>query len=79
MIWEVKTFTLCEGWVNTWTVCKHGQEPAPETFETREEAEAALADFLQDIAYAAARGDIEEPEDPANYAICPVEIYARAS
>ena len=76
MTWEVQTFTLCEGWVNTWTVCKHGQEPTAQPFETREEAEAALAEFLDDIAFAASRGDIEEPEDPSNYAICPVETYA---
>jgi hypothetical protein len=34
MTWEVQTFTLCEGWVNTWTVCKHGQEPTAQAFET---------------------------------------------
>lgn len=76
MTWEVQTFTICEGWINTWTVCKHGQEPTAQTFATREEAEAALAEFLDDLAFAASRGDIEEPEDPANYAICPVETYA---
>jgi hypothetical protein len=46
--YEVQTWTLCDGWVNTWTVSdEHGCRP--ETFATREAAMAALAEFLCDI------------------------------
>lgn len=75
MTWEVQTLTLCGGWVNTWTVCIHGQDAIAQTFETREDAETALAEFLEEVAFAASRGDIDEPEDPSNYAIFPVARY----
>lgn len=47
---EVQTYTLCDGWVNTWsTWTSEDPEPRPETFETREAAEESLQDFLQEI------------------------------
>ena len=69
MTWEVRTFTLCDGWVNTWSITENGQAPRPETFATREDAEAALADFLAETAAAAAFGEIEEAEHEENYII----------
>ena len=46
MKYEVQTNTLCDGWVNTWTYLDSG---SPIVFDTKEEAEKALADWLDDM------------------------------
>ncbi|MBI1384720.1 MAG: hypothetical protein GC150_07415 [Rhizobiales bacterium] len=43
--WEVQTFTLCDGWINTWFV-----DDEPERFATRRAAQTALDEFLTEIA-----------------------------
>lgn len=45
--WEVAHFTLCDGWVNTWSILANGEE-VPETFETQGSAQEALDEFLSD-------------------------------
>ena len=40
--YEVQHYTLCDGWINTWTV-----DDKPEYFDTYEDAEASLAYFLK--------------------------------
>jgi hypothetical protein len=47
MAYEVQTYTLCDGWINTWSVEEDGIS-YPETFASRKEAEAAL-DVMADI------------------------------
>jgi predicted nucleic acid-binding Zn-ribbon protein len=42
---EVQTHTICDGWINCWTV-----DGELQYFETREEAEANIAEFLDDVA-----------------------------
>lgn len=49
MTYEVQHHTLCEGWVNTWAVHYPDGSSEPETFETAEQAEAALDEFFADI------------------------------
>ena len=49
MKYEIQTFTLCDGWVNTWTVHHVDGTSTPETFSTEEEAQAALDEFFADI------------------------------
>jgi hypothetical protein len=44
-MFEVQTYTICDGWVNCWTV-----DDEPQYYDTREEAEAEIAEFLDDIA-----------------------------
>jgi hypothetical protein len=36
-LYEVQTYTLCDGWINTWTV-----DDKPETFECYEDAIQAI-------------------------------------
>lgn len=43
-IYEIQYCTVCDGWVNTWTI-----DGKPETFETYNLAAAALDDFLEEI------------------------------
>lgn len=50
MAYEVQTFTLCDGWVNTWHVEHPDGSSAPETLPTHAAAQAALDEFLEEIA-----------------------------
>jgi len=50
MTYEIQHFTLCDGWTNTWTVHEADGSSRPETFPTVEDAAAALAEFLAEIA-----------------------------
>ena len=48
--YEVQTHTLCQGWINCWTVTEVGSSAfTPETFPTREAAQIALDEFLAEI------------------------------
>jgi hypothetical protein len=51
--YEVQTWTLCDGWINTWSIIEEAGDniftDIPETFPTREEAQQALDEFLFDI------------------------------
>lgn len=42
--YEVQTYTLCDGWINCWSV-----DETPHTFATRQEAEKELREHLADI------------------------------
>lgn len=61
MKYEVQQYTLCEGWVNTWGVEEDGVF-VPEVFDSKEEAQAEINAFLQEIVE-----EIEQGErDPDN-------------
>lgn len=47
--YEVQTFTLCDGWTNTWTFTDKDGKEHSESFDTEEAAIAALAEFLAEI------------------------------
>lgn len=52
--YEVQHYTLCDGWINTWTV-----DDKPEYFDSYEDAEASLAYFLKQEKLAYKRGEID--------------------
>lgn len=58
---EVQQHTVCGGWENTWNICEDDGTTHPQTFETREEAQAELDEFFRDIAEEIEYG--ERPED----------------
>jgi hypothetical protein len=58
MRYEIQHYTLCDGWINTWTIEQDG-DYEPEYFDTREDAEIALQDFLNDEHEAFQQGWIE--------------------
>lgn len=58
--WEVQTYTLCDGWVNCWTVSEGDAEPQAETFTTRDEATKALRDYIADCILAVQDGDMSD-------------------
>lgn len=45
--WEVHHFTLCDGWINTWTVHDEAGNSEPEKFATEKEALDALNEFFE--------------------------------
>jgi hypothetical protein len=46
--YEVQTWTICDGWINTWSIIED-HAAIPETFANRKEAQEALDEFLSDI------------------------------
>jgi len=58
MRYEIQHYTLCDGWINTWTIEQDG-DYEPEYFDSREDAEMALQDFLNDEHEAYQQGWIE--------------------
>lgn len=71
MTYEIQQFTICEGWVNTWTIHFEDGSTAPETFPTEAEALAALAEFLTEIAeeIAAGQRDADDGYDSDEFRI----------
>ncbi len=55
--YEVQTYTICEGWVNTWTIIEGDNDPVPHHFATRQEAQAELDELLNDIQQEISCGD----------------------
>lgn len=56
-MFEVQQWTLCQGWVNTWSV-----DDQPQRFETLEAAQAELDEFFDDIQAEIDRGE-RDPEE----------------
>ena len=61
MTYEVQTYTLCDGWINTWT--EDGNILV--TFETLEDAQKELEGYLEDLAHFVQIGHLQDhnPED----------------
>ena len=49
MKYEVQHYTLCGGWINTWSIEEDGVSKS-QVFDSKEEAQAELDEFLQEIA-----------------------------
>jgi hypothetical protein len=58
MKWEVQHYTLCDGWINTWfaTDERTGHE-IPLVFETEQDAQREIDEFLSDIQAEIEEGD----------------------
>lgn len=46
--YEVQHYTICDGWVNTWTMTDEDGTVRPEYFATPEQARAAIHQFIHD-------------------------------
>ena len=68
--YEIVHETLCDGWINCWSV-----DGGPETFATIAEAEAELAAFLGEIDDEIRRGDRDADQgySESEFAIVPVD------
>lgn len=67
MKYEIQTFTLCDGFVNTWN-----ENDKPLTFKTRSDAELELKIHLQDMREAWECNEIEDEPNPEDYRIMEV-------
>jgi hypothetical protein len=62
--WEVQTNTLVDGWVNVWH-----EDEKPLTFDSEAEAQEDLDEFLQEMADAFSRGDVDEAYNREDYRV----------
>ena len=69
MKYEIQHYTLCDGWINTWTIENEDGSTESEYFETKEQAISALADFLDEENRAYLNGYIESPYDIQEFRI----------
>lgn len=72
--YEIQTFTLCDGWINTWFIIEDDNTQTPETFATETEAQHALDEFLDEIQeeiYAGQRAP-DEGYSPEDFRIIPI-------
>ena len=44
--YEVQHYTLCDGWINTWTIYDENNNEIADVYDTYEDAQIALEDFL---------------------------------
>ena len=66
----VETYTLCQGFVNCWTV-----NDQPQIFSTREAAQAELDEFLVEIDEEIAAGERAEDDNYCPYAFRIMQVF----
>jgi len=70
--YEVQHFTLCDGWVNTWSDYDEDGNETPSTYDSFEDALNELDSFLDDEQEAFEEGNIESPYDRDEFRIVEV-------
>jgi hypothetical protein len=68
MTYQVQTYTLCDGWINTWS-----EDDELMTFDTFEQAQKELQDFLSEMAHAVQIGHLDD-FNPENYRIKEITV-----
>jgi hypothetical protein len=69
-MFEVQTYTLCDGWVNCWTTIGAKGNESPEYYKTEKEALTAIREHVKDW-----NEDCEDPEyniDESEFRVHPV-------
>ena len=61
--YEVQHYTLCDGWINTWSDYDEDGNETPSTYDSFEDALNELDSFLDDEQEAFEEGNIESPYD----------------
>ncbi len=76
VFYEIQTFTLCDGWINTWRIIQKDNTEIPETFATADEAWQALYEFLHEIQEEIDAGDRSPDEGYSfeDYRIIPITL-----
>ncbi|HLG63082.1 MAG TPA: hypothetical protein VKY19_14175 [Ktedonosporobacter sp.] len=76
MTYEVQTYTICQGWINCWSVIDAQGNETKQVFDTEAEAKVELEEFLADIAQEIFHGERAPNEgyDPEDFRIVPVEV-----
>ena len=71
--YEVQQYTLCDGWINTWSDYDEDGNETPSTYDSFEDALNELDSFLDDEQEAFEEGNIESPYDRDEFRIAEVE------
>ena len=69
---EVQHYTLCDGWINTWSDYDEDGNETPSTYDSFEDALNELDSFLDDEQEAFEEGNIESPYDRDEFRIAEV-------
>lgn len=72
-MFEVQTYTICDGWVNTWHEYDDDNNEVPILFDTFEEALLELDNYIDDYQDAYEAGDIADAGNRDNYRIVKLE------
>ena len=70
MAYIIETFTLFDGWTNTWS-----DDDGPTTFKTLKDAQSELAYFLKDEEEEFKNGNIVGLSDPEDFRIVEVDDF----
>jgi hypothetical protein len=73
MKYEIQHFTLCNGWVNTWTITDEEGNSTPEIFDNYANASVSLCEFLEEEKEAFENGFIESPYTEDEFRIVEVK------
>lgn len=79
VMYEVEHFTLCQGWTNCWTTYDEYGNGHPTRFQTKQEAQADLREFLADTMEAFQKGHLDSPEQYDQYRISAVYVQEQKS
>ena len=71
--YEVQHYTLCDGWINTWSDYDEDGNETPSRYDSFEDALNELDSFLDDEQEAFEEGNIESPYDRDEFRIVEVE------
>ena len=71
--YEVQHYTLCDGWINTWSDYDEDGNETPSTYDSFEDALNELDSFLDDEQEAFEEGNIESPYDREEFRIVEVQ------
>lgn len=73
--YEVQQYTICDGWVNNWTLCENDEITSYEYFDSIAEAQAELDNFFEEISSEIESGERprENDYDREEFRIMPVE------
>jgi hypothetical protein len=69
---EIQTYTLCDGWVNTWTIENEEGISIKEYFNTSLEALECLNEFFDDVLQDFNEGNLDSLYDRDDYRIVEV-------
>ena len=70
--YEVQHYTLCDGWINTWRICYDDGSDELEYFDSVEDAQSCIDEFLADEQEAFEEGNIESPYERDEFRIAEV-------
>lgn len=73
MVYEVQEFCLCGGWTNTWSYEDWSGKDIPTTFDTKEDAEAELDYFFEQMTEEFNNGNIEDIPDREDFRIVKID------